>query len=450
MPYELFLALRYLYSHKRRRIARITTIAAITGVACGVAALIVALSLSNGFRDEMRDKILRGTAHITIMRPDGKPIDNWQRVAAKVKGEPGVVSVYPTSYDGALLSGPTGSAYCVLRGVDVNSAEVISNLQSSMVEGNAEESLKNAALAETEGNYSASTESSTGKSRDRYGDGRGPDLERFSEIPSEAAIPSVVIGAELANRTGLQLGSTATLVSTESSITPLGIAPRYRSIKVGGIFRSGLYEYDSTWVYLPLTQTSVFAGRPAGAASYLSVITSDIYNVSRISASIKERLGNQFTTIDWQEANRPLFSALALERKMGFFIVGLIILIAALNITSTLVLMVVERRTDIAILGAMGARSASIITVFMMEGAAVGLIGAISGICIGLLSCVAGNYFKLVSLPSDVYSIGNVPFHPHFVDVVMAGLVAFALSLIATIYPSMAAARMRPVEGIKA
>jgi len=448
MPYELFLALRYLYSHKRRRIARITTIAAITGVACGVAALIVALSLSNGFRDEMRDKILRGTAHITIIRPDGKPIDNWQRVAAEVKGEPGVVSVYPTSYDGALLSGPTGSAYCVLRGVDVNSADVISNLQSSMVEGNAEESLKNAALAETEGNHSASMESS--KIQDRPRNERGPDLERFSEIPSEAAIPSVVIGAELANRTGLQLGSTATLVSTESTITPLGIAPRYRRIKVGGVFRSGLYEYDSTWVYLPLTQSSVFAGRPAGAASYLSVVTSDIYNVSRISASIKERLGNQFTTIDWQEANRPLFSALALERKMGFFIVGLIILIAALNITSTLVLMVVERRTDIAILGAMGARPASIITVFMVEGGAVGLIGAISGICLGLLSCVAGNYFKLVSLPSDVYSVGNVPFHPHFVDVVMAGLVAFTLSLIATIYPSMAAARMRPVEGIKA
>jgi lipoprotein-releasing system permease protein len=135
---------------------------------------------------------------------------------------------------------------------------------------------------------------------------------------------------------------------------------------------------------------------------------------------------------------------------MGFFIVGLIILIAALNITSTLVLVVIERRTDIAILGAMGARPVSIITVFMVEGVAVGLIGAISGVCIGLLSCVAGNYFKLVSLPSDVYSVGNVPFHPHFVDVVVAGLVALALSLIATIYPSRAAARMRPVEGIKA
>src|SRR6266481_8945215 len=189
MPYELFLALRYLYSHKRRRIARITTIAAIAGVACGVAAMIVALSLSNGFRDEMRDKILRGTAHITIIRPDGKPIDNWQRVAAEVKGEPGVVSVYPTSYDGALLSGPTGSAYCVLRGVDANSAEVISNLQSSLVEGDAEEALKNAAPAVTEETYGASTGSSSGKFRDRSGDDSGPDVDRFNEIPSEAAIP---------------------------------------------------------------------------------------------------------------------------------------------------------------------------------------------------------------------------------------------------------------------
>jgi lipoprotein-releasing system permease protein len=413
------------------------------GVAFGVGTLIVALSLANGFRDEMRDKILKGTAHITVMRRDGQPIDNWRAVAAQTREVPGVVSVYPTTYDGALLSGPSGSAFGVLRGVDSGSKEVLESIRRTLTQGSVE-SIETARRAEPMPGK-ASDSSSQAQKSERI----APNIEAFREMPSEAAIPTVIIGSELANRTGLEVGASATLVSTEATLTPLGIAPRYRSIRVGGVFRSGLYEYDSTWIYLPLGQASEFAGRIPGAASFLSVETSDIYRASKTAIDIRDKLGSQFTTVDWQDANRPLFSALALERRMGLFIIGLIILIAVLNITSTLVLVVVERRTDIAILSAMGARRRSITAVFVLEGAAVGLIGAVSGVALGLIGCVAGNYYKIVSLPADVYSVGSVPFHPHLRDVIAAAGIAFVLSLIATIYPAMAAARGKPAEALR-
>jgi lipoprotein-releasing system permease protein len=446
MPFELFLALRYLNSQKRRKLARITTLAAIVGVAFGVGTLIVALSLANGFRDEMRDKILKGTAHVTIMRRDGQPIDNWRAVAAQTQEVPGVVSAYPTTYDGALLGGPSGSAFGVLRGVDSGSKGLVESIRKTLTEGSAE-SIETAHRVETTPGIADVPGDSPTKTQKN--ERIVPNIEAFKAIPSEAAIPTVIVGSELANRTGLEVGAIATLVSTEATLTPLGIAPRYRSIRVGGVFRSGLYEYDSTWIYLPLGQASEFAGRIPGAASFLSVETSDIYRASKTATDIREKLGAQYTTVDWQDANRPLFSALALERRMGLFIIGLIILIAVLNITSTLVLVVVERRTDIAILSAMGARRRSITAVFVLEGAAVGLIGAVSGVVLGLVGCVLGNYYKIVSLPADVYSVGSVPFHPHLQDVIAAAGIAFALSLIATIYPAMAAARGKPAEALR-
>jgi lipoprotein-releasing system permease protein len=160
-------------------------------------------------------------------------------------------------------------------------------------------------------------------------------------------------------------------------------------------------------------------------------------------------MGDAFTTVDWQEANRQLFAALALERRMGIIILALIILMAALNITTTLILVVVERRADIAILSAMGARARSIMYVFMIEGACVGIVGALAGVALGLAACVVGERYKLVSLPADVYSLGSVPFHPQARDVALAALVAFALSLLATIYPARAAARVRPAEALR-
>jgi lipoprotein-releasing system permease protein len=435
MPYELFLALRYLYSRRRRPMARVTALAAILGIAFGVAALIIALALANGFRDEMRDKILSGTAHVTVMRRDGQPMTDFRSVIARLRSLDGIREAAPTTYDGALLSGPNNSAYAVLRGVEAESDWTTKEVRRTLISGSLETLFTGPTQAGTPDKNGSASEP--------------PAITSFDEVPSEAALPSVIVGEELAARTGLSTGDVGQLVSGEGTLTPLGLAPRYRRVRVAGIFRSGLYEYDATWVYLSLANASGFAGQNATAATAISIEVRDIYDAARIAAEVRAALGPAYTTLDWQEANKPLFAALALERRMGLFIIALIILVAALNITTTLVLVVVERRADIAVLSAMGARALSIMSVFMIEGAFVGLIGAASGVLLGLLGCLLGNHYRLVSLPADVYSISNVPFHAHARDVVLAALVAFILSLLATIYPARAAARVRPAEALR-
>jgi lipoprotein-releasing system permease protein len=444
MPYELFLALRYLRARRPRRLARVTALAAILSIAFGVAALIVALALSNGFRDEMRDKILRGTAHITLMRRDTVQITDWRAIIKRIRETEGVRDATPTTYDGALLSSTNGSSYAILRGLDRDSTGAVSEARRTLTSGAIEPLLNEPSPFERD------TSSSQAPTEDEKREGKDlSPITSFDKIPSEAAMPNAIIGAELAARTNLHVGDTATIISGESTLTPLGLAPRYRRVRVAGIFRSGLYEYDATWVYLSLDTAASFSGAPASAASIISVEVSDIYSVERVAARLREQLGAAYTTVTWQEANRPLFAALALERRMGLFILALIILIAALNITTTLVLMVVERRSDIAILSAMGAHARSIMLVFVIEGALIGMIGSGFGVTLGLIACLVGDHYKLVSLPADIYSISNVPFHTRAIDVALAAMVALVLSLLATVYPARAAARLRPAEALR-
>jgi lipoprotein-releasing system permease protein len=200
---------------------------------------------------------------------------------------------------------------------------------------------------------------------------------------------------------------------------------------------------------MALAAASGFSGETKPTASAISLEVADIYNVTEVARSVRERAGGDFKTLDWQEANRPLFAALELERRMGLFVIGIIILLAALNITTTLVLVVAERRTDIATLSALGAGPRSIMLLFILEGAMLGALGAVLGIALGLLASFIGDRYRLVSLPADVYSISNVPFHARASDVALAALVAFILSLLATIYPARAAASLRPAEALR-
>lgn len=444
MPYELFLALRYFYSRRRRPLARVTALFALVGIAFGVAAFIVALALSNGFRDEMRDKILSGTAHITLMRRDGQPFTDYGALKARVREVDGVKDAAATFYDGALLSGASTSAYAVLRGLDTESKRSIEQLRRSLTQGMVEPLLNDASLPEDAGK-----EESREKERARSSAPLEPDTKSYSDAQSEAALPSVIIGSELAARTGLRIGDVGQIISGDATLTPLGLAPRYRRVRVAGIFRSGLYEYDATWVYVSLPVAAQFSGEQKPSASAISLEVADIYNTGAVAARVRERAGDGFTTLDWQEANRPLFAALTLERRMGLLIIAIIILLAALNITTTLVLVVVERRADISILSAMGARTRSIMLLFIIEGAIIGAIGAGLGVGLGLFACLVGDRYRLVSLPADVYSISYVPFHTRGSDIALAALVAFTLSLLATIYPARAAARLRPAEALR-
>jgi lipoprotein-releasing system permease protein len=400
MPYELFLALRYLRVRHKRRLARITGFAAVIGIAMGVAALIVALGLSNGFRDEMRNKILQGTAHINVLSNDGYPISDPAALSAQIRQVPGVISASPTTYDGAVVRGSKSSGYAVLRGIEANSAEAVSLKQW----------LETGSLPD---------QTSTGNE------------------------PQAVIGVDLANRLGLSVGNVFQIVPAAANSNLQG-----RRLRVSGIFRSGLFEYDSTWIYLPFETVTSFTG-DNHSASIISVQVKEIDDVKHTAQEIKRILGPRYNTIDWQQANQPLFTALALERRMGLFIIGLIIAIAALNITTMLILVVIERRRDIAIINALGARRKAIMLIFMIVGAAVGVIGAITGIAIGLVACAIANHYKLVSLPADVYSISHVPLNLKFNEVLFAGSIAFILSVLATLYPARAAANMQSVETLR-
>jgi lipoprotein-releasing system permease protein len=405
MRYEIFLAVRHLRSRQRRRLARVTSLIAVVGIAVGVAALIVALALANGFRDEIRDKILRGTAHLTVMRGDGRPMTEYPEVAAKIAAIPGVLAASGTTYDGAVIVGPQSSAYAVLRGIEPTSATEIT---PSLLSG----------------------------STDRL----------FANSESLDEPPSVIIGSELAARTGLKPGDTAEVIAASANVSS-PIAGR-RRVRVAGTFRSGLFEYDSTWIYLPLPSAAAFAGN-AHAASVISVRVVNINDVKTVSAEAKQRLGNGYTTVDWQEANRPLFTALALERRIGIVIIGLIVFIAVLNIMTTLIMVVVERRRDIAILNAMGANARSIMSIFVIQGAIVGMVGALAGVVLGVISIAVANRYRLISLPADVYSISSVPFNISLRDTAFAAATALALSVVATLYPARAAARVRPAEMLR-
>jgi len=258
----------------------------------------------------------------------------------------------------------------------------------------------------------------------------------FGPLFETSANPSAVLGADLAARIGLSIGDVFQVQPANDS-TP-------HQLRVAGIFRSGLFEYDSTWIYVGME----FTGNNH-AASVMSVQVNDVDNVKQVSADVSKALGNSYTIIDWQQANQPLFAALALERRMGLFIIGLIIAVAALNITTMLILVVVERRRDIAILNALGATRTGVMLLFVIEGAVVGAVGAIAGVVVGLIACFIANHYKLVSLPADVYSISNVPLVTKPVEILLAALIAFALSVLATIYPARAASRMRPVEALR-
>jgi lipoprotein-releasing system permease protein len=404
MPYEFFLAIRHLRSRRKRRLVRVTTLIALTGIAMGVGALIVALALANGFRDEMRDKILRGTAHITVARRDGQSMGDYDHTSGRIRQLNGVVAASGTTYDGAVISGPKGSAFAVLRGIDA-SQHARSDIAASIIAGSSD--------------------------------------PLFEARNSARDLPNVLLGAELATRTGLGVGSRAEIIPASSAL--LSNTATKRSALVAGTFRTGLFEYDSTWIYLPLNTAAVFAGG-AHSASVISVQVKDIYDVRQTAARIRELLGPAYTTIDWQEANRPLFAALTLERRIGFIIIGLIIFIAALNITTTLIMVVTERRQDIAILNAMGATRKSIMGIFIIEGAMTGVIGALVGLLLGAATTLIVDHYKLISLPADVYSIGDVPLNLNPRDMALAAIVAIVLSIVATLYPARAAARMQPGE----
>lgn len=255
--------------------------------------------------------------------------------------------------------------------------------------------------------------------------------------------PEISIGAELAERTGLAAGSTAEIIVLNDD------EPKTASLRINDVFRTGLYDYDSTWAYISPEDFARLYADEAFTPTILNVSVDDIYDTGKVSEEIRVMLGADLRVLDWQEANRPLFAALSLEKRVAVGVISLIILIAVLSITSTLALLVNERRLDIAVLRTCGARSRSLLLLFVMEGLFLAISGTLAGVVLGILGCLASNYFGLTSLPGEVYSLNSITLRPALADILIVVLISLALSSVATLYPAYSASRLKPLENLR-
>jgi lipoprotein-releasing system permease protein len=412
MNFELFVSLRYLLAKRRQTFISLITFISIAGVAVGVTALIVVLAVMNGFQDDLRSRILGITSHMVVGSFNG-PFSDYQTLMQDIEKEPGVIAATPFVYAQVMVSSGKSVSGAILRGIDPQTAAKVINIQENMLRGN---------LA---------------------------DLR--SELPSASGSSpqqGIILGVELANNLGLRQGEWVTVISPSGRLTPMGQVPKSKLFQVTGIIQSGMYEYDNTLAYISLTAAQQFLGL-GDAVSGVEVKLDDIYRARQIAESLRSRLSLPYWVRDWMQMNRNLFSALKLEKVVMFIILTLIILVAAFNIVSSLIMLVMEKTRDIAILKAMGATTASIRKIFVMEGFLIGTSGTLLGLLGGFLLCSLLKKYQFIELPRDVYYISTLPVKMEALDVGMIALAAILISLLATLYPSRQAAKLDPAEALR-
>lgn len=404
--FELFLSLRYLKAKRKQTFISVITVISVLGVMVGVMALVVVLSVMNGFRADLMSKILGVNSHILVLRYGGA-FGDYKKIAERVDKLDGVVASTPFIYAQVMANNSGNVSGALLRGVDPkNAARVVSF----------EEMIKEGSLASLEEDAGGSS--------------------------------PIVVGRELSRQIGIGPGDIVTLLSPEGKLTPLGRSPNTKRFRVTGIFDSGMYEYDASMVFVSLKEAQDFLAM-GDRVTGLEVRVDDIYESDKIAKQIQADLGYPYWTKDWKVMNRSLFSALKLEKVTMFVILTMIVLVGALNIISTLVMVVMEKTRDIAILRAMGASAKSIMSVFMLQGLLVGLIGTMAGLASGLGICHLLGKYKFISLPADVYYISTLPVRVEFVDVWLVALAAVFISFVATLYPAWYGSRLDPVEAIR-
>lgn len=404
--FELFLGIRYLKAKRKQTFISIITVISVVGVMVGVMALVVVLSVMNGFRADLMSKILGVNSHLLVLNFEGA-FKDYKEVGTKIGEVEGVVASTPFIYSQVMLNRAGNVSGAVLRGIDPKNAGKVVSIERMIKEG----SLN-------------------------------------ALINSQNELPAIVIGQELSRQLGAYLGDILSVVSPEGKLTPLGRAPNTRRYKVTAIFESGMYEYDASMVYISLKEAQDFLGI-GDRVTGLEVRVDDVYQSDKIARSIQDNLGYPYWTKDWKVMNRSLFSALKLEKITMFVILTMIVLVGALNIISTLVMVVMEKTRDVAILRAMGATAKSIMSIFMLQGVFVGIVGTMAGLASGLGICHLLAKYKFISLPSDIYYISTLPVRVEFWDVSFVALAAVAISFLATIYPSWYASKLDPVEAIR-
>ncbi|MCD6562211.1 MAG: lipoprotein-releasing ABC transporter permease subunit [Deltaproteobacteria bacterium] len=407
MPFELFLGIKYIKAKRTQGFISAITIISILGVLVGVMSLVVVLSVMNGFREDLMSKILGVNSHVMVLKFGGA-FQEYKKVMQKISKLDGLVSSTPFIYTQVMVNNNSGSVSgAILRGIEPESAGKVVDIERMIKKG------------------------SLGSLVSR------PD-----------GLPAVIIGSELAKQLGIYPGDILTVVSPEGKLTPLGRVPNSGKFKVTAFFDSGMYEYDASMIYLSLKNAQDFLGMGERVTG-LEVRVKDPHTSEKVAKSIQNELGYPFWTKDWKMMNRSLFSALKLEKITMFIILSMIVLVGALNIISTLVMVVMEKTREISVLRAMGASAKSIMAIFMFQGLLVGVAGTLAGLISGLGLCYLLGKYKFISLPADVYYISKLPVLVEFGDVWLVALAAVVISFAATLYPSWHASRMNPVEAIR-
>ncbi len=415
MSFEWLISFRYLKAKRKQAFISLISLISMAGVGLGVCALIVVLSVMNGFQKDWRDKILGVTAHLLVQSHQGA-LGGYGDLRNRVEEVAGVEAATPFIYSQAMISYQGRVSGVILRGIQPETAVKVTALKESLLGHNPEVFNK--------------------KLVDSGGEGGGRLLE------------PIVIGRELADNLGLGIGATVRLISPYGRVTPAGRMAESRYFVVADLFHSGMYEYDAGLALLPLAAAQSFLSL-GDKVTGVEVRLKDIYRAKEVGSAIKKSLGRTYWIRDWMELNRNLFAALKLEKTAMFVILVLIVLVAAFNIISTLIMIVMEKTKDIAILKSIGATSGSIRKIFLYQGLTIGTIGTGFGLGLGLILCELLRRYKFIELPSDVYYITTMPVRVEPLDVALIVLASLGISLLATLYPSRQAARLDPTEGLR-
>jgi len=442
MHFEFFIATRYLRAKRRQAFIGIITGISIVGVAAGVASLIVALAINNGFRQDLQERLIGSTSHISLLRVADDGIKDWPPLLARLSKQPHVVAAAPAIFEQVLISRGPRARGAVLKGMIPLDERRVGDLLSTIQEGSAA-ALEETPSAPNGNNVGAATSSAQGAPATND----SPDA--LTGVHARvAAMPPIILGKEMAENLGATVGSVVLVTSPQGELTPFGMVPKYSRFRVVGIFNSGFYDYDSSWAFTRLSD----AQRLFGLGDLISVIEfriDDIYQADKLSRELEDAAGKGFMATNWMEQNQALFHALRLERLVTFITIGLIVFVAALNILISLIMMVMEKTKDIAVLMSLGTRRSQVRNIFIAQGVLIGVIGTAIGLFLGYAISYAGGHYHLISLSPEVYSIDYVPFAARPMDGVLVSIVALGVSFIATLYPSWSAGRTLPAESLR-
>jgi len=413
MRFELYVAARYLKAKRRQAVVGVVTGISIAGVAAGVAALVIALAITNGMRRDLQDRLLGSTAHVQLMRIKDDGIRNWRPLLERLRHQPHVTAAAPGLYEQVLVARGARDGGALIEGIVPEYERAVSDILTTATPG-AVDALE--PRAETQNGSSE--------------------------------MPPIVLGKDLAETIGAAVGDSVVVISPQGEMTPVGVFPKVLRFRLAGTFHSGFYQYDAQMGFLRLADAQTLFSEP-DLLSVISFKVDDLNRAPEIAKEIEHAAGAGFMTTNWMEQNRELFRALRLEQYVTFIVIALIVIVAALNILIALTMMVMEKTRDIAVLMSFGVDPAQVRRIFLLQGLLISVVGTTVGLVLGYLASWAGGHYHFIHLSAEVYSIDTLPFAPRFLDAVIVSAVSIGISLLATLYPSSAAARIRPAEALR-